>query len=118
MDKLTNDELINIMQQMKTAYDNEISNMKLELHLHRDLLQNDNEFDRKKITDFCRCKECNITIKNVVYYGNGEETHFQDEIHKCNICSNRFCEDCIEGADAPNQYYCNLCEKIKNIKLA
>ena len=97
MDKLTKDELLNIMQQMKTAYDN--------------------EFDRKKLTEFCRCKSCNITIKNLVYYGNGEETYFHNEIHKCNICNNRFCEECVIGADAPNQYYCKSCEKIKNITL-
>ena len=121
MDKLSNDELLKIMQQMKSAYDSEISNLQLELDITKDLLQNENEFHRIMVTDFCKCKSCNTTIKNVVHYGDGEETYFDDEIYKCSTCNNRFCGTCCEVDFRPigvrNKYYCTSCYQIKNISL-
>tara|TARA_E500000305_G_scaffold88127_1_gene74771 strand:+ start:1294 stop:1650 length:357 start_codon:yes stop_codon:yes gene_type:complete len=118
MDKLSHDDLINVMIKMKMAYDNQIKNMKLKLEVCEDLLENDNEFDRKKIVDCDRCLSCDCIIKDVVHYGDDTSSYFADEIKKCIICSQKFCFDCVMEVDRNSKTFtCQLCNGIINIKL-
>jgi hypothetical protein len=119
MDKLCHDDLINVMIKMKMAYDKQIKNMKLKIEVCEDLLQNDNDFDRKKIIDCDRCLSCDCIIKDVVHWGDGSaEAEFTKEIKKCIICSQNFCFDCVMELDRNSKTFtCQPCNGIVNIKL-
>jgi hypothetical protein len=118
MDKLSHDDLINVMIKMKMAYDKQIKNMELKIDVCEDLLANHNEYDRKKILDFDRCLSCNCIIRDLVVYGDCDESYVEDEIKKCIICSNKFCFECVMEVNHNSKTFtCQACNGIINIKL-
>ena len=112
MNKLTNEQLMKIIVNLDTSHKKEKENLRLENECLRNLLK-DNATDHSiNMIDHCVCHSCDKTIYNYTHYlsedmgGGVEYIETEENIYKCEICKNQFCEDCVD-------YNCVDCDKIR-----
>jgi hypothetical protein len=119
MEKLSNDEMIKIIIQLKFDYEKQINNLTDKCNALEFVCSNDFNF---KMTDYDKCNFCEKPIYDgIFYYDDGNETGaLADTYMNCYICKKKCCFNCehkeiiveYRNNPLPNLFYCIKCYNI------
>ena len=103
MNKLTNEQLMQIIVNLDTSHKKEKENFRLENRCLRNIMRENETEHTMNMIDHCTCHACDTDIANYTHYlseemGGGKEyIETVEKIHKCKVCKHQFCHECVTG---------------------
>ena len=136
MDKLSNDELIKIMIEMKNQYENQYKKLEIKFNsLNKFCLDIDYTCYEHHLINYGECNYCNCPIYKVDTINEFDnENVINDNYRDCSGCNKICCRDCLEEnfiktqkiddneilIVEENKFWCKKCndfnEKMKELK--
>lgn len=117
MEKLSNDEILEVMINLKRIYEKQISDLKINYEKRINDLNDKSdalgtvcwEYFGFDMTNYDRCCYCNKSIYDGDFYEHTDDVEFvADTYIKCCKCNKKFCYDCNEKLIEKNKSLYNL----------
>ena len=122
MNNITQEALMKIIGELDRSHKKENANLRLENRCLKNLMNKNETEHTMKMIDHCVCHDCEETVYDYTHYlseafGGGEEyIETEENIHKCVICKNNFCKDCVWWTYKDGKlldFMCNGCNEIR-----
>jgi len=102
MNKLSCEQLMEIIVQLDNSYKKEIKNKNFEVNCLKELLLNNDIQDTKmKVTSYAKCFECYQLLCNYDHWEDDDEAEnilTVENIFVCQVCSHKTCSNCNWGS--------------------